>query len=54
MTERERLLDIIASLKRIEALCMNPHWTSERRWKIEEIARTERLKTEALTEKPHA
>ena len=25
-------------LKRIQALANNPHWTTERRWKIEELA----------------
>ena len=40
------LSEIIKVLKTIENYCITPHWTSDRRWKIEQAARELRRKLE--------
>lgn len=37
-SERTHMKSLAEILKEIEALCTNPYWTSERRWKIAELA----------------
>jgi hypothetical protein len=39
LSPRRKRPDSVEDLfKRIQALCENPHWTSERRWRISELA----------------
>ena len=35
----EAIVEVYRKLAKIEALCENPHWNVERRWKIAGIAR---------------
>lgn len=33
------IVEVYRKLEKIEALCENPHWNSERRWRIAGLAR---------------
>lgn len=41
-----KLSEILAALKKIENICLTQHWTADRRWKIEQIARDTRRRIE--------
>ena len=32
-------MTLVEMLKAINALCNNPHWTTDRRWRIEQLSR---------------
>jgi hypothetical protein len=38
--ESQSVIDLVAALDTIAALCNSPHWTAEHRWRIERIAST--------------
>jgi len=40
------LSDILKTLREIENYCTTPHWTADRRWKIEHAARHLRRRLE--------
>jgi len=40
------LTDILKTLREIENYCTTPHWTADRRWKIEHAARHLRRRLE--------
>lgn len=46
MSEFVQVSDILIALRTIENLCTTVHWTSKRRWDIEQVARELRKKLE--------
>lgn len=46
VSEFVQVSDILIALRTIENLCTTVHWTSKRRWDIEQVARELRKKLE--------
>jgi len=50
--DRAALEGVLEAIRKIEALAINPHWTSDRRWKIAEHAASARVALADLTRQP--